>query len=154
MRQTNDLCRAHEVVAQLRACGHFLYYRMGGHTGRRRILTILSEHPDILQKELQDILQIQSGSLSEVMIKLEADGLVEKGRSEVDGRQWTVRLTKNGEQLAERLKTAYDEQVAKMMDCFTTEQLDILHELLDTMFSHWNEVDLCPEQKNMEKENE
>lgn len=154
MCQTDNLCRAHEIVAQLRACGHFLYYRMGGHAGRRRILTILSEHSEIMQKELQDILQIQSGSLSEVMIKLEADGLVEKGKSKMDGRQWTIRLTKNGEQQAERMKTVYDEQVAKMMDCFTQEQLDMLHELLDTMFSHWNEVDLCPEHKNLEKENE
>lgn len=37
MEQTNDLVLAHAVVAELRACGHFLYYRMGGRIGRRRI---------------------------------------------------------------------------------------------------------------------
>ena len=154
MQETNDLPLVHAVVAQLRGCGHFLYYRMGGRTGRRRILTILSQHPDILQKELQDILKIQSGSLSEVIIKLEADGLVEKVRSETDGRQWAVRLTKSGQAEAARLKAEYDKQVSKMMDCFSQEQLNILHELLGTMFTHWNTVDLGLEQKNTVKENE
>lgn len=154
MQQTNDLSLSHAVVAQLRGCGHFLYYRMGGRTGRRRILTILSEHPDILQKELQGILKIQSGSLSEVIIKLEADGLVGKVRSEADGRQWAVRLTNSGQAEATRLKTEYDKQISKMMDCFSQEQLNTLHELLGTMFAHWNTVDLGLEQKNTEKENE
>lgn len=58
---------------------------MGGRTGRRRILTILSEHPGILQKELQDILKIQSGSLSEVVIKLETDGFAKKARRKPNG---------------------------------------------------------------------
>lgn len=154
MQQTNELRLANAVVAQLRGCGHFLYYRMGGRTGRRRILSILSEHPNILQKELQERLKIQSGSLSEVLIKLEADGLVEKVRSEVDGRQWAVRLTKSGQVEAIRLKAEYDLQVSKMMDCFSQEQLNTLHELLGTMFTHWNTVDLGLEQKNIEKENE
>lgn len=129
-------------------------FTKGGRTGRRRILTILSQHPDILQKELQDILKIQSGSLSEVIIKLEADGLVEKVRSETDGRQWAVRLTKSGQAEVARLKAEYDKQVSKMMDCFSQEQLNILHELLGTMFTHWNTVDLGLEQKNTGKENE
>lgn len=41
-----------------------------------------------------------------------------------------------------------------MMDCFSQEQLNILHELLGTMFTHWNTVDLGLEQKNTGKENE
>ena len=87
-------------------------------------------------------------------LKLEADGLVEKVRSETDGRQWAVRLTKSGQAEAARLKAEYDKQVSKMMDCFSQEQLNILHELLGTMFTHWNTVDLGLEQKNTGKENE
>lgn len=151
MKQTDDLPLAHAIIAQLRGCGHFLYYRMGGRTGRRRILMILYDHQVILQKELQDILKIQSGSLSEVIIKMEADGLIEKVRSESDGRQWALRLTKNGQMEAVRLKAAYDKQVAEMMGCFSQEQLHILHELLNTMFTHWNTLDIDTEQKNTKK---
>lgn len=154
MQQTENLPLSLEVVSQLRRCGHFLYYRMGGRIGRKRILTFLSEHSDMLQKELQDVLQIQSGSLSEVIIKLESDGLVEKVRSKTDGRQWALRLTQAGQEEARRLKAEYAEQVSRMMSCFSDEQLTTLHELLDTMFIHWNTVDLGAEQKNIEKENE
>ena len=93
-------------------------------------------------------------SRSEVIIKLEADGLVEKVRSETDGRQWAEQKKKSGQAEAARLKAEYDKQVSKMMDCFSQEQLNILHELLGTMFTHWNTVDLGLEQKNTGKENE
>ena len=151
---TNDLSVSHQAIAQLRACGHFLYYRMGGRVGRRRILTLLSEHPNMLQKELQDTLQIQSGSLSEVIIKLEEAGLVEKGKCEKDGRQWTINLTEKGKLQAQRLKTEYNEKVLKMTECLSPEQLDVLNELLSTMLEHWNSIDLCLEQKNIKEENE
>lgn len=154
MQESSSLPLTHQVVAQLRACGHFLYYRMGGKIGRRRILAILSEHPNIPQKELQEILQIQSGSLSEVMNKLETDHLVEKGRSETDGRQWTVRLTENGKKEAQRLKAEYDRQVSQMMESLSQERLVTLHELLDVMFAHWIEVDKESEQENTKKANE
>lgn len=154
MQQTDELLLTHAVVAQLRSCGHFLYYRMGGRTGRRRILTILSEHPGILQKELQDILKIQSGSLSEVVIKLETDGFVKKVRSKTDGRQWAVCLTKKGQEEAKRLKLEYDQQIAEMMACFSKEQLISLNELLSTLTAHWNEIDMGKGQLNIEKENE
>lgn len=155
MDSVNHRPLTHEVVAQLRACGHFLYYRMGGRVGRRRILTFLSEYPNILQKELQDILQIQSGSLSEVIIKLESDGLVNKGRSEMDGRQFTLNLTQKGQEEAKRIKEEYDEQVREMMSCFSEEELEQLHQMLKIMFAHWNATDLCLEKKNIEKkENE
>lgn len=139
-----DLQRALDIVSQLRACGHYLYYRMGGRTGRRRILTALARHPNLPQKELQELLYIQSGSLSEIIIKLEADGLVEKVRSETDGRQWNLRLTPQGQTEAARREAAYERQVSEMMACFSTQERMQLHRLLDTMLCHWNTVAAVP----------
>ncbi len=144
MEQTEQLQLAHSVVGKLRQCGHYLYFRTGGKTGRRRILTILSEHSEILQKELQDILRIQAGSLSEVIIKLEADGLVRKIRSSRDRRHWALQLTETGRQEAKRLKAEYDGQILKMMSCFTPEQQEALYSQLDTLLTHWYEADPIP----------
>ena len=61
----------------LRACGHFLHFNMGGKAGRKRVLATLLREGEISQRTLQDLLDIQSGSLSEILAKIEADGLLE-----------------------------------------------------------------------------
>lgn len=141
MNQTNDAPLTHQIITQLGLCGHFLHYRMGGRMGRRRILTALSEHQELLQRELQDILEVQSGSLSEMIIKMEAEGLVEKVRSQKDGRQLVVKLTAKGIEQSKCSKEEYDRQVARMMSCFSEEQLRELYYFLDTMGTHWKKVE-------------
>lgn len=144
----DDAHLAREIVNKLMQCGHFLYFRMGGWNGRGRILVGLSLQPVILQKDLQARLQIQSGSLSEAIIRLEAEGLVRRGRSQQDGRQLALSLTKAGEEEAERMKRDFDARVSRMMDCFSTQQLRNLQDLLNTMYDHWSEADFYPEQQN------
>ncbi len=141
MEKTEQLQSAQAAISRLRACGHFLYHRTGGKTGRRRILRILSAQPDILQKELQEKLRIQPGSMSEVVIRLEADGLVQKHRSEADGRQWALHLTEKGHAEALRLNAEHDAQIQEMMSCFTQEQIDSLIVELDALLAHWDTLD-------------
>ena len=59
------------IIEYLGACGRFLHYKMGEKAGRRRIFTILSKAKELPQRELQDILGICSGSLSEILAKME-----------------------------------------------------------------------------------
>lgn len=139
MEREDDTLLTNKTVAQLRACGHFLHYRTGGRAGRRRILTTLSEHQELLQRELQDILEVQSGSLSEIVIKMEEDGLIQKVRSEKDGRHFVLKLTQKGMMEAERSKRDYEDRTEKMMSCFSDTQLEELHGLLDIMLTHWRE---------------
>ena len=84
------------IIEYLGACGRFLHYKMGEKAGRRRIFTILSKAKELPQRELQDILGICSGSLSEILAKMEADGFLEKAKSKTDGRQLNLRLTDAG----------------------------------------------------------
>ncbi len=140
VNQSGDLPLAHEVITQLRLCGHFLHYKMGGNAGRR-LLTTLLDHPEILQKDLQEMVDVQSGSLSEMVIGMEADGLVEKIKSEKDGRRMLVRLTPEGIIQAERCKRAYDRQVERLTTCFSEEQLREMNGLLTAMVAHWKEVE-------------
>ena len=56
-----------KLQGQLRACGHILHYNMGQKVGQARILTVLLERGIITQRELQDILEVRSGSLSEIL---------------------------------------------------------------------------------------
>ena len=91
--------------------------------------------------ELQDILEIQSGSLSEMIIRMEEDGLIEKVKSETDGRHFILKLTLEGRRQAERSKDEYNRQIAQMMSCFSTDQMRQLDELLDIMVEHWRSME-------------
>ena len=62
------------LLYQFRSCTHFFRYGMGGKTGQQRILAMLAERGIITQRELQDMLGVQSGSLSEILNKVETCG--------------------------------------------------------------------------------
>ncbi|MCC8138201.1 MAG: winged helix DNA-binding protein [Clostridiales bacterium] len=95
----------------------------------------------ILQRDLQDILHIQSGSLSEVIIKIEAEGLIEKTRSEKDGRQIVLRLTPEGEKLARSYKAEHEEKVRQLMSCLSDEEMRDLNATLARLEQHWKEME-------------
>lgn len=139
MEQKNEL--SNDVIKQLRMCGHFLYFRMGGKIGRKRILIVLEEHNELLQKELQDILQVQSGSLSEIIIKMENDGLIEKAKSLKDSRHIVLRLTDKGLKEAVSVRKEYDRQVDELMSCLTENQKEEMHNLLSVVLEHWRGIE-------------
>lgn len=66
----------------------------GGRAGRCRALTVLLSCQEMPQKELQEHLAVQSGSMSELIAKLEGDGLLRKRRSGQDGRMSLLALKK------------------------------------------------------------
>lgn len=141
MDRESSVALAQSVIRQLLRSGHFLHYRMGGRTGRRRILLHLLECDGILQRNLQEQLGVQSASLSEMIIKMEAEGLVEKLRSAADGRNLVLRLTPAGAAEAEREKALHDANVAGLMSCFTDAELKELNGLLARMLDHWRETE-------------
>lgn len=131
----------HEVIRNLRQCGHFLYFKTGGKTGRRRIFYFLLQQGELPQRELQDLLCVQSGSLSEIIIKMEADGLIEKVRSRRDGRRLVLQLTEEGRRQAEESCAKYERQVEKMLSCLSPEQKTSLLDTLELLIAHWAVLD-------------
>lgn len=132
-KETNE----QRIIRDLRACGHFLYYKMGSKTGRRRIFAVLLRHGDIPQRRLQDILDVKSGSLSEILAKTEHDGLIERIRSRDDKRQQNLRLTEAGRTQALLMQAEYERRVDYLTNCFTPEQKETLLSLLDVLVDHW-----------------
>lgn len=65
-------------------------------------LMVLWEHPEINVKELGEQLYLDSGTLSSVLKKLEAKGLVTRNRSKIDERNLIIQLTEEGNQLRDR----------------------------------------------------
>lgn len=141
MKKTSEQDLSHRVIRDLRACGHFLYYKMGGRAGRQRICAVLTARGEMPQKELQESLDIQSGSLSEILAKMASDGLIEKTRSRQDKRQLNLRLTPQGQQAAREMQQRYEARVARLLACISAQEQQELVVILDKIVNHWSTLE-------------
>lgn len=64
--------------------------------GQGQVIAALKKRDGISTKELAAMLDIRTASLNELLVKLEAKGLIERSRSASDGRVIVVRLTEAG----------------------------------------------------------
>ncbi|NLC23960.1 MAG: MarR family transcriptional regulator [Oxalobacter sp.] len=78
----------------------------GGHRGQGRIIALLQERDGIGQRELAELLHIRPPSLSELLDKLESNGMIERRQSESDRRMSHVFLTKTGRESASQFEAA------------------------------------------------
>ena len=138
----------------LRACGHFLHFNMGGKAGRKRVLATLLREGEISQRTLQDLLDIQSGSLSEILAKIEADGLLEKVKCGSDQRGYILRLTESGQALAKQVTACHEARVDKLLGCLSDDEQLALLAMLDKLTLHWSsdEVASMFEKQNLSGE--
>jgi DNA-binding MarR family transcriptional regulator len=76
---------------------HKLYLMRGnGDNSQRRIAQILATADSMSQLELQNLLGIKSGSISEIVIKMEKKGYITRSKGADDKRKIVLRITKSG----------------------------------------------------------
>lgn len=117
-------------------CGHYLYHHPGRKRGQGKILRILSQREEMTQKELQDILEIRPGSMSEIVSKLEGRGMLERIRDEQDKRKVILRITKDGK--AEGMEKTRHEIERELFRSLSEEEQNTLRELLKKLLEDWN----------------
>lgn len=142
------------IVDMLGFCGHYLHIHGGGRSGRAPIICALLKHGDAMpQRELMNMFDLKAGSLSEVLTKIERDGLIERTRDPQDRRQLIVRLTPEGHAQALEEQTRREGFRADALTCLTQEQRNELENMLDLVKEHWKSIDPykkgdCPCSKN------
>ena len=80
----------------LHKCMHSIRHGEPRGMGQNRILRILAQTEELSQRDLQEQLGIQPGSLSEILGKLESKGQIQRSRDEQDKRKATLRITEEG----------------------------------------------------------
>lgn len=128
---------SHELLALLENCGHFLHHRRGGKRGQGKILRILVKEGEMTQRELQDCLGIQPGSMSEIIMKLEGNGLICRTKDETDRRKIKVKITEEGKSFFQEKHKENMEQEKKLFDALTGEEQEQLKELLSKLLEDW-----------------
>lgn len=129
------------LLHQFHSCTHFFRYGMGEKTGQQRILSMLAERGIITQRELQDMLGVQSGSLSEILNKVESCGYVMRRQNEKDRRQMNLELTESGREAACNFRKDHMKRARTMFDGLTEEEKKQLSTLLGKMMDHWPQME-------------
>lgn len=132
------------ILFDLGYFGHFLHLHTGGRSGKQHILTTLlvrGSDGELTQRELLETSDVSSAALSEVLGKLEAEGLVERTRSAEDRRQLEVRLTPEGAYKARELEGRKNEFESDAMSVLTNEEKIQLLRMLDRMAAHWQDIE-------------
>ncbi len=126
-----------ELLAELRRCGRFLYHKFGGRHGQGKILRILAEKEELSQKELQDMLGIQSGSISEIINKLERRGLLYRVKDEADKRMTKLHITEEGLRELEEIEQRVVPGTEELFEVLSQEEQQTLAELVKKLNASW-----------------
>ena len=133
--------RADRILRGLGFCGHYMHFHGGGRSGRGPILCILARHGGKLsQQQLGSYFELKAGSLSEILSKLEAAGLIERTRDEHDRRQLFVSLTEAGAAEAGRELDERRRFRREAFSCLTPNEQDTLADMLEKIRGRWEEL--------------
>jgi DNA-binding MarR family transcriptional regulator len=136
-RKRREIQQQDNLYGSLRMCGHYLYHR--GESGRgstqERILSILFSEGQMSQRKLQELLQIQPGSISEILTKLEMKGLLERRKDDTDKRRMILSLTEAGQAAAYKSDCSFEEEA--LFAALTGEEQTTLKMLLDKLLASW-----------------
>lgn len=127
-----------DLAGKFEWCGRLLSHCLGKRRGQGRILRTLSQRGEMSQKELQDMLGIQAGSMSEIAAKLEDKGLIVRVRSEEDRRKVSLSITEQGRaEAAQRDEAHILLRRAELFSALTSEEQGTLESLLDKLSADW-----------------
>jgi len=105
----------------------------GKRHGQARVLTMVSMQEGINQKDLAFLLGIRPQTLGEMLQRLEERGLVERKKSEADGRAIQVTLTEEGRARAAEIAERRALAAADIFATLTDEEKEQLSAILDKL---------------------
>lgn len=138
-RTYEELDLNNKLIWNFRDIGHTMRAISEGKGSQKRVLIVLSEVGAITQSDLTQRLGIQPGSASEVLMKLESAGLIQRVPSEKDKRTTVVLLTPEGQSEAEKLGCARVERHARMFAALDETEKATLLGLLERINTDWDE---------------
>lgn len=132
--------RMDDLAGKMARCGKILSHHVGERRGQGQILRILSEEGDLSQRELQELMEIRSGSMSELAAKLESKGLIVRIRDDQDKRKVFLSLTEQGrDRVAHQTEADIRQRRAELFSALSKDEQDTLQLLLDKLLADWEQ---------------
>ena len=105
--------------------------------GQQRVLTVLSRHDSMSQRDLLEEMGLARATLSELLTRLEEKDLVERTRSKADRRVIIVSLTKKGKAAGKRVVDIESDIADEAFAPLSTAQKDEMKSMLDAILQSW-----------------
>lgn len=135
MTQYHDINQ--NLVINLRDIGHVIRFLYEGKGSQKQILITLYEKGSITQQELTERLQIQPGSVSEVIKKLEKAQLIRRTPHDSDRRTTDIILTSKGYLQAKEALDQRKQRHQDMFSCLSDEEKQTLLKLTQKINDDW-----------------
>ncbi|MDE5715391.1 MAG: MarR family transcriptional regulator [Anaeroplasmataceae bacterium] len=126
-----------ELLDLIQKCGHFLHHQKGKKLGQYRILLILKKHSLMPQGQLLECLHIKAGSLSEILLKMEMNGLIVRTKDDKDKRRILVELTEKGLFKVNSLIEEYEVENEKLFLALNDVECNQLFDILTRLYKDW-----------------
>lgn len=140
-KQNYEIADSNEkLIINFRDINHTMHSLYEGRGSQSSILIILLEKESITQQELTEKLGIKPGSASEVIVKLEKNGMINRTKSIFDRRTANITLTDEGRRLAQEAKTKRLERHIEMFSSLSEEEKGTLLSLLEKINSDWEKL--------------
>ena len=131
-----------ELLHDLGFFGHYLHMHAGGRGGKQFVLTTLHKNSgQLTQRELLERANISPAALSEVVAKLECEGLITREPYKHDRRQLVIELTEEGRYCAERFCKERETFEHNAFACLTPEETQQLQHTLSRLKDHWKQLE-------------
>lgn len=99
-------------------------------SGQPKIIYYLASHKGCQQKDVAKYCEIETATLSTVLSKMEANGLIERRRNENDGRAYSIYPTKSGQKIFDAVEEQFDTSINTAFSGFSQKELKELHSYL------------------------
>ncbi|NLV59684.1 MAG: MarR family transcriptional regulator [Clostridiales bacterium] len=128
-----------KLYQYLRRIAHLMRHHADVKGGQGRILGILLQQERMTQREMQEELGVQAGSLSEILAKLEAGGLITRMPNEEDRRSVDIVLREEGSRVAKESETKRKKRQKILFQALSGEEKENLAALLEKLYVDWQE---------------
>ena len=129
-----------DLAGKFERCGRLLSSCLGKRRGQGRILRTLCQRGEMPQRELQALLGIQAGSMSEIAAKLEDKGLITRRHSKEDRRKVSLSITEQGRAWVAQSDEAHIlRRRAELFAVLTQEEQRALEKILDKLSAAWSQ---------------
>ena len=115
-----------------------------------RLLACTAENPGVSSRELCELLDVRPSSLSEMLARAEADGLLTRAVDEEDRRIQRISLSEKGQRILSDMEAVRSLDAQKKTACFTDEEKQQFCALCNKLSEHIERLALdLPEDRRM-----
>ncbi|MDO4354961.1 MAG: MarR family transcriptional regulator [Clostridia bacterium] len=136
---SNAMDTEQRLILNLRDLGHTLRFLYEGKASQKRILILLLESGGMTQRDLTERTGVQPGTASEVILKMEAAGLITRRPNAMDRRTTDVRLTEAGMATAREAIEQRRNRHRDMFDCLSDPEMATLLALTEKLNENWSQ---------------